>query len=201
MQPKLIIEQKITVMANQYSIYKVLADGSKGELLAFAHQKRLALKEKIEFYTDESKTELVFSFRAEKVLDVHGRFLVEDAKNTPIGIFRKDFTKSLAASTWYIVDDNDARLISFTEANKTLAILRRYLEFVPIVGDILAIPLIFFRFHFTATNAQDQTVGQYRKTTLLRDHYTLAFDEESYQNQDWRLLASVCVALDALQSR
>ncbi|HEY1064036.1 MAG TPA: hypothetical protein VGE30_01925, partial [Candidatus Saccharimonadales bacterium] len=77
MKPKLIIEQKITPLVNKYRVYSVNANGVRDQLVAFAQQKRLAFKEKVTFYADEQKTEALFTMRAEKVMDIHGRFLIE----------------------------------------------------------------------------------------------------------------------------
>lgn len=167
MQPKLIAEQKITAFVNQYRIFGVESNGEKGELLAFAQQKRLAFKEKVAFYSDEQKTEEIFGFRAEKVMDVHGKYFVEDPSGKKLGAFKKDFKKSLTSSTWHILDVNDRTKITVSESNQTIAIIRRIAGLVPIIGD----------------------------------HYKLNMEDASYKNQDWGVLASVAVALDALQSR
>ena len=107
MKPRLIVEQKITAFVNKYAVYTATEDGHKDQLVALAQQKRIALKEKITFYTDESKQEIAFSFRAEKVMDIHGRYLVEDAHGNLIGAFKKDFKKSLLSSTWNILNASD----------------------------------------------------------------------------------------------
>jgi uncharacterized protein YxjI len=201
MKPRLIVEQKITAMVNKYAIYQAQEDGSKGQLVALAQQKRLAFKEKVQFYTDESKSQLAFTFRAEKVMDIHGRFLVEDAEGKGIGIFRKDFKKSLLNSTWHIVDEQDTVQLTVRESNETLAALRRFAGFIPVVGDIFEVVLLFFKYHFTLRDSAGHELGRYQKTTLFRDHYTLSTTDEAYTAQDWRTLAAVAVALDALQSR
>lgn len=200
-KPKLIVEQKITALVNIYKVYEAHEDGSKGKLVALAQQKRLAFKEKVQFYTDESKSQLAFTFRAEKVMDIHGRFLVEDPDGKLIGIFRKDFKKSLLNSTWHIVDEQDNVKQSLRESNKALAALRRFAGFIPFVGDIFEIVLLFFKYHFTLRDNADQEIGRYQKTTLFRDNYTLSATDKAYTAQDWRTLAAVAVALDALQSR
>ncbi len=43
--------------------------------------------------------------------------------------------------------------------------------------------------------------GMYRKTTLFFDRYRLEMSNEAYDANDWRVLAAMAVALDALQSR
>jgi uncharacterized protein YxjI len=200
MTPKLIVEQKITALVNKYAVYQSNPDGTKGTLIALAQQKRLAFKEKVNFYSDESRTTLVFSFRAEKVLDVHGRFFVEDSTGMRIGAFRKDFAKSLLSSTWHILDQADATVMTVRESNDTVAAFRRFAGYIPIVGDLADVAMAFIKYHFTFRSSDGQEHGTYQKTTLLRDHYTLLFDE-TFNQYDWRVLASIAVALDALQSR
>jgi len=200
MKPILLVEQKITAFVNQYRVFGVDAAGNKGQLIAFAQQKRIAFKEKVRFYADEAKTQEIFGFRAEKVLDVHGRYFVEDTQNAYIGGFKKVFGKSLFNSTWQILQ-GDTPVVTITESNQVLAVLRRFVGFLPVVGDLLEFVLLFFRYHFVLKNASGQVIGKYEKTTLFRDHYKLSMTPEAYQSLDWRVLASMAVALDALQSR
>lgn len=202
MTPQLIVEQKITAFANKYKIFGVDSSGKKTELIALAQQKRLAFKEKVTFYSDETKTTEVFSFRAEKVMDVHGHYLVEDPTGVQIGAFKKAFRKSLLNSTWEILNDDNEPKIIINESNQTLAILRRFAGFVPILGDIFEIIMLFFRYHFAFRDPKtSELVGKYQKKTLLRDHYLLSVADETYKQTDWRVFAAMAVALDALQSR
>lgn len=202
MAPKLIVEQKITAFANKYVIYAATPESEKGSLLALAQQKRLAFKEKVTFYNDEAKTQEVFSFRAEKIMDVHGRYFVEDAKGSKVGAFKKEFAKSLLNSTWNILDNDDNVIFIIRESNQTLAALRRFAGFIPIVGDFVDIAMAFFRYHFVFVDPKtDEILGRYEKTTLFRDHYRLSMNDENYAKEDWRVFAAMAVALDALQSR
>jgi uncharacterized protein YxjI len=202
MNPKLIVEQKITAFVNKYSIYAIDQNGDKGPLVALAQQKRLAFKEKVIFYSDTEKTQPIFTFRAEKVFDVHGKYIVEDMQGTAVGSFKKAFKKSLLKSTWNILDKNDQPKLTIAENSLTLALFRRFAGFLPIIGDIVELIVLFLRYHFSFTDAEtSQEVGKYQKTTLFRDHYTLSMTDEAYSHEDWRVLAAMAVALDALQSR
>lgn len=201
MYPKLIIEQKITPLVNQYRIFNVDSSGNKASLVGYAQQKRMALKEKVRFYSDEQKQHEIFGFRAEKVLDVHGKYFVEGVEGKAIGSFKKSFKKSLINSTWNILDD-DMPTVTIFETSKVLAVVRRVLDFLPIIGDFAAIIMIFFLVHFTFINSKTgETIGYYKKTKRFRDHYVLSMTDEAYASQDWRVWAAMAVGLDALQSR
>ena len=201
MKPRLIVEQKITAFVNRYEIYDANEDGTKGELRAFAEQKRLAFKEKVSFFSDKSKQTIVFTFRAEKVMDVHGKYFVEDAEGVLVGAFRKEFGKSLLNSTWNMIDMDDTVKLTINESNMALAIARRYIGWIPIVGELFEIATNFIKYHFSFKTADNTEVGMYRKTTLFRDHYLLSVTDGAYAEQDWRTFAAMAVALDALQSR
>ncbi len=202
MQPRLIVEQKITAFVNKYRVYATDGAGNKTGLVALAQQKRLAFKEKVLFFDSEAKTNQVFGFRAEKVLDIHGRYFVEDTSGARIGAFRKLFGQSLVVSTWEILDENDAPLFIVRENNATLAALRRFIGFIPIVGDLGELIIMFFRYHFEFVDVSTgAVVGRYQKTTLFRDHYLLSLTDEAYAKDDWRTFAAMGVGLDALQSR
>lgn len=201
MNPKLIVEQKLTAFVNRYEIYSTNGEGEKDKLVAFAEQKRLSFKEKVTFYTDSSKSNVAFSFRAEKVMDVHGRYFVEDADNRPVGAFKKRFGKSLVNSTWDILDKNDQPLPTISESNQALAIIRRFAGWIPVIGELIDIITAFLRYHFVFKTPGNKEVGMYRKTTLFFDRYRLEMTDEAYKAHDWRVLAAMAVALDALQSR
>ena len=202
MIPRLIIEQKITAFVNKYTVYQADSTGQKAGLVALAQQKRLAFKEKVSFYSDESKTQVVFGFRAEKVFDIHGRYFVESPDGQKIGGFSKVFGQSLLISTWNILDINGDPVIQVKESHVALAVLRRFIGTIPIFGGLAEIIIMLFKYHFDLVNVRTgEVVGKYQKITLFRDHYLLSVDDAAYSAIDWRTYAAVAVALDALQSR
>ncbi|MFF0268692.1 hypothetical protein [Kribbella sp. NPDC004536] len=191
--PAFSMKQRITMMANKYELIATNPDGSDGQLLAFAQQKRMAFKEQVTFYTDDTKAQPVFSFKARKTIDLGSGYDVYDAGGQSIGWFKKEFGKSLLRSSWQLSApgvDADG-----TERNPTIAILRRVWEFVPFVGEI---PLPFiFHFDFTERNSGRPVLSVERKVSI-RDRYRITVQD---QRLDFRVAAAMTVALDALQSR
>jgi uncharacterized protein YxjI len=99
------------------------------------------------------------------------------------------------------LDTDGQPKLTLAENSLTLALFRRFAGFLPIIGDLAEIITWFCRYHFSFTDSTNQEVGQYKKTTLFRDHYALSMTDAAYSGEDWRVLAAVAVALDALQSR
>jgi uncharacterized protein YxjI len=191
--PKFFVRQKITMMVNQYEVLGADADGTEGELLGFAQQKRMALKEEVRFYADRAKTHPVFSFKARKAIDLNSGYDVLDPSGQPLGFFRKDFGRSLLRSSWHL---SGPGLEAFgQERDQTIATLRRVWDFIPFLGEIW-VPFIF-HFDFVDTTSGQIVMSSERKRSI-RDRYTVTVPDPRL---DFRLAASLAVALDALQSR
>ena len=191
--PAFSMMQRITMMANKYELIATNPDGTDGPLLAFAQQKRMAFKEEVTFYADDTKSRVVFSFKARKRLDLSSGYDVFDASGRPIGWFKKEFGKSLLRSSWRLASDGVEA--DGTERNPTIAIVRRIWEFVPFVGEI---PLPFI-FHFDFTDrAGSQHVMSVERKISVRDRYRVNVSDPRL---DFRVAAAMTVALDALQRR
>ncbi len=190
---KFYVKQRITVMVNRYEILAANTDGSEGQLLALAEQKRMKLKEEVIFYADEAKTRRVFSFKARQALDVSAEHDVYDEYGTPLGMFSKQFGASLIRSTWNLsVPGLEA---VGRERRPAIAVLRRVWDVLPVVGDVW-VPFVFhFDFVDTASGA---TVLVSERQKAVRDRYEVTVPDPRL---DFRVAASMAVALDALQSR
>ncbi|MEV7001406.1 hypothetical protein AB0N62_27430 [Streptomyces sp. NPDC093982] len=185
------IRQKTTLMINRYVVAETLPDGSEGRVLAFAEQKRMTLKERMTFYTDESKNRVLFTAQARQVLDVGAVYDVRDAADNPVGTFRKKFAASLLRSTWELDQPGSVAAVG-RERNRVVAVLRRVWELLPL--DL--VPFVWpYHFDFTSGDKQVMSVD---KKIGLRDRYLV---DVASPDLDLRLAIAQAVALDALQSR
>ncbi|MFW3170846.1 hypothetical protein [Geodermatophilus sp. CPCC 206100] len=191
--PQFFVKQRITVMVNRYEVIAANPDGSEGHLLAFAEQKRMKLKEEVVFFSDAAKSRRVFSFKARQRLDVHAEHDVFDEYGQPLGTFSKQFGASLVRSTWNLEAPGIAAV--GRERRPVIAVLRRVWDFIPFIGDVW-VPFVFhFDFVDAATGA---TVLVSERQKAIRDRYTVTVPDPRL---DFRVAASMAVALDALQSR
>jgi len=187
------VTQKITLMVNRYEIRTALPDGSPGDLIAVAQQKRMAFKEEVTFYADEKRTQPVFSFKARQRMDLGATYDVKDASGQPIGWFRKDFGKSLLRSSWHLGTNQGLELFG-QERNRNVALARRAWEILPVVNNLPS-P---FLFHFDFTDPNGRVLLSSVRKRSLRDRYNV---EVPGGELDGRVAAAMAVALDALQSR
>jgi uncharacterized protein YxjI len=184
-QAQLIVRQRIRLMVNQYEVHAVSPDGREAGVLAFAQQKRLAFKEQVTLYTDDTKTTPVLGFKARQVIDLGATYDVTDASGAPIGLFRKNFKESLLRSTWHLEQPGYAEMIG-RETSLAVAILRRFVD-----------SLSWLPYHFEFLIG-DRPAFSVVKKWGLRDRYVVTIHDPGI---DRRLVTAMAVALDALQSR
>jgi uncharacterized protein YxjI len=189
------IDQLIRPVANLYRISTLGADSaSPGEPLAFVRQKKLAIKEDIRFYADESEHEELLRLKARKIMEFRTRYDVTTPMGERIGVLEKVFGKSLLRSTWRVHDANEQELAMAEEKRMHVALLRRVIDAVP-YGDF--VPIVF---QFTI-RMDGREVGELRRPIGVRDRYILTIEGDPEHRIDRRLVVALGVALDALQSR
>lgn len=183
-QQTLLVKQRITLMVNRYEVHTADASGAPAQLVAFAEQKRMALKEQVTLYTDESRSSVLAGFKARKVLDLGATYDITDGSGASIGLFRKDFAKSLLRSTWHLEQPSWGTATG-QERNLLVALLRRFAD------------LTFWPYHFDFTR-NGTPAFDITKKWGLRDRYVVTIQDPQI---DRRLVIAMAVALDALQAR
>ena len=184
-QAQLIVRQRIRLMVNQYEIHAVSPDGQEAGVLAFAQQKRMAFKEQVTLYTDDTKTTPVLGFKARQVMDLAATYDVTDANGAPIGVFRKNFKESLLRSTWHLQQPGYAELVG-RETSLVVAVLRRFVD---------SLSWLPYNFEFLIG---DRPAFSVVKKWGIRDRYVVTIHDPAI---DRRLVTAMAVALDALQAR
>jgi hypothetical protein len=189
------VDQLIRPLANLYRISTLGSDGSSaGEPLAFVRQKKLAIKEDIRFFADESEQDELFRLKARQVIEIRGRFDVLTPDGGRIGTLEKVFGASLLRSTWRILDAHEAEVAMAQEKSVPLALLRRVIDLVP-YGEF--VPILF---QFTIL-VDGKEVGELRRPVGVRDRYILRLPGDPDRRIDRRTAVALAIALDALQSR
>jgi uncharacterized protein YxjI len=193
---RFLIQQLVRPMVNLYRITPLaVGETPAGPPVAFVRQKRMAFREDIRFFADESETTELFRIKARRVIDIGGRYDVHDSMGQPIGVLEHQFRKSLLRTSWRILSPADEELAVAQEKNAALAIARRVVDFLP-YGEWVPIPYDFL------IHAGERELGHFtRKFLAMRDTYTLDLSGDHEKRVDRRLGIALAIGLDALQNR
>jgi uncharacterized protein YxjI len=197
---RLLVQQVFRPIGNEYRI-SVPSPGSteEGAPILFVKQKKLKIKEDIRFRLSPDDEAHVFRIQSRTVFEFAGKHDVLDDHDVVIGSLGKNFGKSLLRSHWHVYDAAGNELLEAHEKSLAVALIRRFIEFVPVVGDYLG-ALQWLPFDFTLRRGESELGTYHRVFGKLRDRYVLELAPDAGEI-DRRLLVAFTVALDALQDR
>jgi hypothetical protein len=184
------LDQLIRPVANLYKVSALAPGNEAGTPVAFVRQKKLAIREDLRFFADESESEELFRVKARQVVDVGGRYDVTMPAGERIGVLQRRFAQTLLRTTWVILDADEGALAEVTESSMARGILRR-------VAEIFDVPILY---HFSIL-VEGRQVGEVRRILTLRDRYVMTLGGDIDRRIDRRLAVALLVVLDALQGR
>lgn len=122
------IRRKVfTLFGGKFHIYN--ADGG---LIGFSQQKAFKLKEDIRVYTDESMKQEVLAIKARQIVDFGAGYDVIDSRSQQkVGALKRKGWTSLLRDSWIVMDENDVDIGKVEEDSMLMAMLRRFLKFIP----------------------------------------------------------------------
>lgn len=193
---RFLVDQLVRPMVNLYRITPLAAgETPAGGPVAFVRQKRMALKEDIRFFADDSESQELFRIKARSIIEIGGRYDVTTPDGARIGVLEKAFRESLLRSTWRILGPDEQVEAVVQERSLPAAIIRRAIDFVPDVGGLIPIP---YNFDFMIDG---RIAGRMDRKFKLRDRYVLDLSGDTDRRIDRRLGLALAIGLDALQNR
>jgi uncharacterized protein YxjI len=193
---RFLVEQLIRPLVNLYQVTPLAAgEAPAGGPVAFVRQKRMAIKEDIRFFADESETRELFRLKGRSILDTGGsRYDVAAADGQAIGVLHHQLKQSLLRSTWSVTNELGEEVMTARERSLPFAILRR-LKGLSDLGEWIPIP---YNFDFLQDGRE---IGHMNRKFQLRDRYIVDLAGDHERRVDRRLVIALAIGLDALQNR
>jgi len=112
---------------------RIVATDATGKTLMFIKQKMFKLREKVEIYSDESQTHLLFRIEADRMLDFSANYTFTDAEGNHWGSVRRKGMKSLWSAHYDVIQDGQIDM-TIEEENPMKKLLESVLGEIPIIG-------------------------------------------------------------------
>lgn len=120
---------KISTLSNDFT-----ATDANGQMIAYVRQKLIKLKEDIQIYSDESRSQVNYQIKADKWLDFSAAYSFFDADGSEIGKIARKGWRSLWKAEYDIIDQNQNPQYKVQEENGWVKVMDSFLGGVPILG-------------------------------------------------------------------
>ena len=123
-----VIRRKfLRLFGNEFRVFD-----PSGQQVLFSRQKAFKLREDIRVWSgDDMQTELL-RIGARQIVDFSAAYdVIDSTTNTKVGAFKRKGLKSIVRDEWILMDAADVEIGLFQEDSMGMAILRRFLNFIP----------------------------------------------------------------------
>ena len=110
------------------------AKDATGITKAFVKQKLFKLKEHVEVFSDENRTEILYNIRANKWLDFNTTYTFTNAKGENVGRLARKGWRSLWKASYELYDEKDQQDLVIQEKNAWVKVMDGLLNEIPVVG-------------------------------------------------------------------
>ncbi|MCB9834764.1 hypothetical protein H6792_01910 [Candidatus Nomurabacteria bacterium] len=113
---------------------KVTVLGQQNQVIAYAHQKLLKIKEKVIFYQDSSRSQEIGVINADKMIDYNVSYSLTGVDGSLQYQLRRKGRASIWKANYQILDANDQELYQIREKNPWAKVMDSIAREIPFVG-------------------------------------------------------------------
>lgn len=162
-----------------------IAKDATGNTKAFVRQKLLKLKEHVEVFNDESKTDVLYDIRANKWLDFNTTYSFTNKKGENIGRLARKGWRSLWKATYELYDEKDRQDLVIQEKNAWVKVMDGVLSEIPVLG---AFTGYFFNPSYTIKRPDGTQVATFtKKPSFFGRSFSLTQDAEFEHGEEERI--------------
>lgn len=146
---------KIGTLSNDFT-----ATNAEGRTVAYVRSKLFKLKEDIQVFADENRTQLNYTIKANQWIDFSASYLFADGQGNPLGMVGRQGWASIWKARYDIFDNNNKQEFTIQEDNAWVKVGDALLGEVPFLGVFTG---YFFNPSYTVVDTNGQPVAQLKK--------------------------------------
>lgn len=168
------LELKFRIIALAPQI--TLQDAS-GRPLCYIKQKLFKLKEKIEVFRDDTRSEKICEINADRIIDFNAAYAITDASGEKLGSLKRAGMRSLWRTHYAIQDASGADTYILRETNPWTRLADGLFESIPIIGSLSG---YVFQPRYQITNAAGEACYMLiKKPAFFESVFSLEREQET----------------------
>ena len=171
---------------------RITATDANGQVVMFIKQKMFRLKEHVDVYSDPSQERLLFTIKADRVIDFSANYHFADANENDWGAVRRHGMKSLWSAHFDILQDGVVEM-SVREESVMKRFLESLLGEIPILG-MVAIYLINPSYLVTRSDGTP-VLRLTKRPAIFEGRFTLDKLSEMPEDDELRSLLAILMAV------
>ena len=113
---------------------QIYVEDATGAEVCYVKQRLFRFREKVEVYTDSSRTNLLSTIEADRIIDFNSCYTFKMADGTSLGSVRRRGLRSLWSAHYEILDDSGNVVFEIRELNPMVKFVDGLIGDIPLVG-------------------------------------------------------------------
>lgn len=156
----LTLRMKLMALAPQFYV-----SDKSNRPIAYIKQKLFKLKEDIRVFTDEQQTRLLYSIKADRIIDFNASYSLSDAQTgQALGALRRKGMRSLWKAAYEVHDEDGQPLYFISEESAFMRLLDGIFSELPLIGLLSG---YVFNPSYLVKNRSGKTVMRMKKLPAL----------------------------------
>lgn len=151
----LTFEFKIGTMANDFTAKDVA-----GKTIAYVRQKMFKLKEDIQVFANDTKSEVLYTIGADRIIDFNASYAFKNANEVDLGKVGRKGRKSILKAHYNIFDQYGNQDYTITEENPWAKVGDSVLSEIPLLGMFTG---YMFNPKYVVKNNKDEVIARLSK--------------------------------------
>ncbi|MEL6652965.1 MAG: hypothetical protein AAFQ87_19355 [Bacteroidota bacterium] len=170
-----------------------VAHDASGQMVAYVRQKMFKFKEDIRIYSDESKSQQLFSIKADRWLDFSAAYSFADASGREFGKIVRKGWRSIWKSEYELIDQQQNLQYHIREEDAWVKVLDGLLGEIPILNFFTG---YLFNPTYLVTDLDGQAVIRLKKMpSLVGRRFELEKLAEADQDDDERIMLGLMMMI------
>jgi len=184
---------KILALAPQ-----VYVQDATGAEVCYVKQKLLRLREKVEVFTDSSRSTLLCTIQADRIIDFNACYAFHMSDGTLLGKVRRRGLRSLWSAHYEILDDAGHVVFEIREQNPMVKFLEGLLDSIPLVGLFSG---YFLHPYYAILRNGSPVVEMKKKPAFFESHFTIEKSADLDAKAELRIVLSLLMFVLLERSR
>lgn len=181
---------KLIALSNQIYI-----KDANGQLVGYVKQKMFKLKEAISIFSNESQTNLLYSIKADRIIDFSAVYNFTDSSGRFLGAIRREGMKSIWKASYLVIDSNNEEVFKISEESGWTKVLDGLLSEVPVIGMFTG---YVFNPAYLVKNTDGLVIARLAKeAALLESKFSIEL-KNSLANDDEQVIIMLAVLMMTL---
>lgn len=146
---------KITTFSNDFT-----ATDASGRVIAYVKQKMFKLKEDISIYSDDTKSKINYTIKADRWLDFSAAYSLKNSEGAEIGKITRKGWASIWKAHYQIIDQHEKEQYTIREENGWVKVMDSILGEIPFLGLLTG---YLFNPSYIVTDKSDQIIARLKK--------------------------------------